>query len=84
MLGILFVSNVADACTGDMSVMCYEEVCSLVLDLVCRLCPTRAEVALHAIQRLTTLCSQHPMLLMLFVKQVHFAPEILCDMLCKV
>ncbi|XP_075530893.1 lysosomal-trafficking regulator mauve isoform X1 [Dermacentor variabilis] len=54
---------------GDMSVMCYEEVCSLVLDLVCRLCPTRAEVALHAIQRLTTLCSQHPMLLTLFVKQ---------------
>ncbi|XP_077530506.1 lysosomal-trafficking regulator mauve isoform X1 [Haemaphysalis longicornis] len=63
--GALSVSREA----GDVSVVCYEEVCSLVLDLVCRLCPTRAEVALHAIQRLTTLCSQHPLLLTLFVKQ---------------
>ncbi|KAK8783119.1 hypothetical protein V5799_015550 [Amblyomma americanum] len=54
---------------GDVSVVCYEEVCSLVLDLVCRLCPNRTDVALHAIQRLTTLCSQHPLLLTLFVKQ---------------
>nr|XP_037272079.1 LOW QUALITY PROTEIN: lysosomal-trafficking regulator-like [Rhipicephalus microplus] len=63
--GVLSVSRDG----GDMSVVCYEEVCSLVLDLVCRLCPSRPEVALHAIQRLTTLCSQHPLLLTLFVKQ---------------
>ncbi|KAL3183817.1 hypothetical protein MRX96_044277 [Rhipicephalus microplus] len=40
--GVLSVSRDG----GDMSVVCYEEVCSLVLDLVCRLCPSRPEVAL--------------------------------------
>ncbi|CAN8022742.1 unnamed protein product, partial [Ixodes persulcatus] len=54
---------------GDVSVTCYVEVCSLVLDLVCRLCPVKAGVVLHAVQRLTALCSQHSLLLNLFVEQ---------------
>ncbi|CAN7995348.1 unnamed protein product [Ixodes hexagonus] len=54
---------------GDVSVTCYVEVCSLVLDLVCRLCTVKANVVLHAVQRLTALCSQHSLLLTLFVEQ---------------
>lgn len=54
---------------GDAVVTCYVDVCSLVLDLVCRLCPVKASVVLHAVQRLTVLCSQHSLLLTLFVEQ---------------
>ncbi|XP_064489587.1 lysosomal-trafficking regulator-like [Ornithodoros turicata] len=61
-------SRVAPSTQIDSSIICYEEMCGLVLDMLCRLYSHHDgvdshEVALHVIRRLEALCTQHTLML---------------------